>query len=247
MWSQERASGLINPTSQPFSIEAAEYRLGAVCEESFRELKRRLTSAPILIVPRSGGGCQVYCDASHSGLGYVLMKANVVIDTLSRKSMGNLASLITRQQGILRDLQKMDMYIIAKDVGAGLLALLEIDSVYLMWVNSVRGGSSLDPYSVHPGETKMYYDVKIEHQRPAGTLRPFPIPKWKWEHITMDFVVGLSKTLKKIDSIWVIVDRLAKLAHFFPVSITNSIDHRATLFRDEIFARHGAPVSITSD
>ncbi|KAL0395482.1 UNVERIFIED_CONTAM: Transposon Ty3-G Gag-Pol polyprotein [Sesamum latifolium] len=59
--------------------------------------------------------------------------------------------------------------------------------------------------------------VKAEHQAPAGKLRPLSIPKWKWEKITMDFVVGLPRTLRKHDAIWVIVDRLTKSAHFLPI------------------------------
>ena len=59
--------------------------------------------------------------------------------------------------------------------------------------------------------------VKYEHQRPRVTLQKMPIHEWKWERIAMDFVVGLPKTLGKYDSIWVIVDRLTKSAHFIPV------------------------------
>ena len=47
-----------------------------------------------------------------------------------------------------------------------------------------------------------------------GPFQRMPIPEWKWERIAMDFVVGLPKTLGKFDSIWVIVDRLTKSAHF---------------------------------
>ncbi|XP_073119156.1 uncharacterized protein [Henckelia pumila] len=59
--------------------------------------------------------------------------------------------------------------------------------------------------------------VKAEHQRPAGLLKPLPIPKWKWDNITMDFVVGLPRTVRGSNSIWVIVDHLTKSAHFLPV------------------------------
>ena len=59
--------------------------------------------------------------------------------------------------------------------------------------------------------------VKIEHQAPTGTSQPLPIPEWKWKRITMDFVIGLPKTLGKNDVIWVIVDRLTKSAHFLPI------------------------------
>ncbi|KAJ8754601.1 hypothetical protein K2173_010692 [Erythroxylum novogranatense] len=84
------------------------------------------------------------------------------------------------------------------------------------------------PYSVHPGTTKMYHDVKgiywwpgmkkdvaqfvstcltcqqvkFEHQKPTGLLQELPLPEWKWERITMDFVIGLPRTLKGHDSIW---------------------------------------------
>ncbi|GKU89641.1 hypothetical protein SLEP1_g3755 [Rubroshorea leprosula] len=60
-------------------------------------------------------------------------------------------------------------------------------------------------------------EVKIEHQRPAGKLQPLPIPKWKWEHITMDFVTGLPATKNGNDSIWVIVDRPAGKLQPLPI------------------------------
>ena len=109
------------------------------------------------------------------------------------------------------------------------------------------------PYSVHPGTTKMYKDLKLyywwpgmkkdivkfvdqcltcqqvkaEHQRPAGKLQPLHIPQWKWEEIAMDFVVGLPRTKKGHDAIWVIVDHFTKLAHFLPIRSTYTIDQYA--------------------
>ncbi|XP_019260734.1 PREDICTED: uncharacterized protein LOC109238715 [Nicotiana attenuata] len=60
------------------------------------------------------------------------------------------------------------------------------------------------------------HQVKAEHQRPGGLAQDIKIPQWKWEMINMDFVVGLPRTYRKHDSIWVIVDQLTKSAHFLP-------------------------------
>jgi hypothetical protein len=64
--------------------------------------------------------------------------------------------------------------------------------------------------------------VIAEHQRPAGLLQLLQILEWKWEEIGMDFIVGLPRTKVGYDSIWVIVDRLTKVAHFIPVKTTYS-------------------------
>ena len=89
--------------------------------------------------------------------------------------------------------------------------------------------------------------VKAEHQRPAGLLQHLWIPEWKWEDITMDFVVCLPKTLGQYDSVWVIVDRYTKSAHFFPVKTTYTMEQYAELYVKEIVRLHGAPRSIVSD
>ena len=59
--------------------------------------------------------------------------------------------------------------------------------------------------------------VKAEHQHPVGLLQPLPIPNWKWEVISLDFVTGLPKNQKQNDSIIVVVDKLSKEAHFIPI------------------------------
>ena len=69
--------------------------------------------------------------------------------------------------------------------------------------------------------------VKAKHQKPLGTLYPLPIFEWKWEHITMDFVVGLPRTQVSYDAIWVIVDRLIKSAHFLAIRNNFSLDKLA--------------------
>jgi hypothetical protein len=95
-------------------------------------------------------------------------------------------------------------------------------------------------YSIHLGSTKMYHDlrqhfwwtrmkhettryvsecdtyrkVKADYMKPRGLLQPLSIPDWKWDNISMDFIVGLPLTTRKFDSIWVITDRLTKSGHF---------------------------------
>jgi hypothetical protein len=89
--------------------------------------------------------------------------------------------------------------------------------------------------------------VKAEHQRPAGLLQPLKIPEWKWEEIGMDFIVGLPRTQAGYDSIWVIVDRLTKVAHFIPVKMTYSGAKLAKLYMSRIMCLHGVPKKIVSD
>ncbi|GJV71185.1 putative nucleotidyltransferase, ribonuclease H [Tanacetum coccineum] len=112
-------------------------------------------------------------------------------------------------------------------------------------------------YSIHPGSDKMYHDlkklywwpnmkaiiaeyvskcltcsrVKAECQKPSGLLVQPEIPMWKWERITMDFVTKLPKTSTGHDTIWVIVDRLTKSAHFIPTRATDSME---TLTRSHV-------------
>jgi hypothetical protein len=129
------------------------------------------------------------------------------------------------------------------------------------------------PYSVHPGSTNMYMDlkqnywwigmkgdiadfvarcdtcrrIKVEHQRPAGLLQPLHIPVWKWDEISMDFIVGLPKISNGHDSIWVIADRLMKVARFIPVKIDYRGSKLAQLYIDHILRLHGVPSRIVLD
>jgi hypothetical protein len=89
--------------------------------------------------------------------------------------------------------------------------------------------------------------VKVEHQRPVILLQPLKVPEWKWEEISMDFIVGLPCTRDGYDSIWVIVDRLTKVAHFIPMKTTYSGGQLAELYMARIICLHGVPKKIVSD
>jgi hypothetical protein len=60
--------------------------------------------------------------------------------------------------------------------------------------------------------------VKADYMKPRGLLQPLNISDWKWDDISIDFIMGLHMTAHKFDSIWVIVDRFTKSAHFIPVN-----------------------------
>jgi hypothetical protein len=83
--------------------------------------------------------------------------------------------------------------------------------------------------------------------RTPRMLQPLPIHVWKWEDISMDFIVGLPHTSKGHDSIWVIVDRLTKSAHFLPVSTKYIATDYAHLYFDKIVTSHGIPLTIISN
>jgi hypothetical protein len=72
--------------------------------------------------------------------------------------------------------------------------------------------------------------VKAEHQRPTGTLKPLLIPKWKWNKIAMNFILGLLKPPTGEDPILVVVDRLTKGSHFIPIKIKDLMDKLARLY-----------------
>ncbi|GJR24180.1 putative reverse transcriptase domain-containing protein [Tanacetum coccineum] len=94
---------------------------------------------------------------------------------------------------------------------------------------------------------KMCQRYKIEYQKPSGLLVQPEIPQWKWENITMDFVTKLPRTAAGQDTIWVIVDRLTKSAHFLPMREDDTLEKLTRQYLKEVVSKHGVPVSIISD
>nr|GEY07911.1 putative reverse transcriptase domain-containing protein [Tanacetum cinerariifolium] len=223
------------------------------------------TSAPILSLPEGSEDFVVYCDASLRGFGAELMqreKANVVADALSRKDKEPIRvhTLVVTVHNNLPEQIRNAQAEACKKENIGLRDLIMLES-------------HKSKYSIHPGFDKMYHDlkklywwpnmkadiatyvrkyltcakVKAEHQRPSGLLQQPEIPVWKWEKITMDFITKLSRTQSGYDSIWVIVDRLTKSAHFIPVNEKFKTKKLVRLYLKEIVCKHGVPVSIILD
>ncbi|KAG8483064.1 hypothetical protein CXB51_021936 [Gossypium anomalum] len=349
-------------------------------QEAFEKLKKVLTEAPVLIQPESGKDFTVYSDASHVGLGYVLMqegkvvayasrqlkphevnypthdlelaavifalkiwrhylygerciiytdhkslkylltqkelnlrqrrwiellkdydcsieyhpgKANVGADALSRRTVAELKAMFAHLSlyddgSLLAELQVrptwveqikkqqlVDELLVSRfqqvekgenpDFGLnsdgvlyfrGRICISKDSDLRLMILKEAHGG----PCAMHPGGSTLYRDlrelywwpglkrgvtefvgkcltcqqVKAEHQLPSGLLQPVKIPFWKWERVTMDFVSGLPLTPSKKDSVWVIVDRLTKSAHFILVRTDYSLQSLAKLYVAEI-------------
>ncbi|GJW27575.1 putative reverse transcriptase domain-containing protein [Tanacetum coccineum] len=170
-------------------------------------------------------------------------KANVMADALSGKN-----EILTAQKEAVDEsarLQKgLDEMIELRNDGA----LYYLDRIWVPLKGDVRtlimDEAHKSKYSVHPGADKMYYDLR---DRPSGLLQQPEIPIWKWEGTTMDFVTKLPRTSSGHDTIWVIVDRLTKSAHFLPMREDYKMERLARLYLNEIVDRHGVPISIISD
>jgi hypothetical protein len=381
-----------------------EFKWTPACQESFEMLKKKLTTTPILILPDVHKPFSVYCDASYTGLGCVLMqegkvvayssrqlkvheknypthdlelavvvhalntwrhylygqkcdiytdhkslkyiftqlelnmrqrrwlelikdyeleihyhpgKANVVADALSRKSQVNMLAVHPMSYELAKEFDRLSLRFLnntqgvtveleptlEQDIRKGLkddekineirqliidgkgidfredaegvvwfkdrLCVLDIKTIRELILKEAHETT----YSIHPGSEKMFQDlkkrfwwydmkreiteyvarcdschrIKTEHQSPAGLLQSLQIPQWKWDEIGMDFIVGLPHTRASYDSIWVVVDRLTKAAHFILVKTTYSSAVLAELYMSQIVCLHGVPKKIVSD
>jgi hypothetical protein len=349
------------------------------CEKAFHTLRQHLTSAPMLLQPDNSKPSEVFCDASGTGLGCILMqegrviayvsralrpheinypthdlelvavvhslkiwrhylmgnrcniftdhkslkyiftqsdlnmrqrrwlelikdydlevhyhpeKANVVADALSRKVHCNHLELEPASDPLCEDMRRLNLEVVEQgnlytlavesnlydrnvtaqrndeDIQIIKQKLAEGDPKYtcfqkdhkdVIWFGkrlvvpvdpeirkTIFDEAHMSKFSIHPGSTKMYQDLKqnfwwsnmkvdiakyvaecdtchrmkASYLKSAGVLQPLSIHMWKWDDISMDFIVGLPLTARKKDSIWVIVDRLTKTAHFIAVHTT---------------------------
>nr|GEU30164.1 hypothetical protein [Tanacetum cinerariifolium] len=238
--------------------KGVKFDWGEKQEAVFQLIKQKLCSAPILALPEGSEDFVVYCDASHKGLGAVLMKKEKTEarkpENIKNEDVGGM--LIENS----KDLEKLKTKKLEPRAD-GTLCLNGRSwlSCYGDLRTVIMHKSHKSKYSIHLGSDKMYQDikklywwpnmkadiatyvskcficakVKAEHQRPSGLLVQPEIPQWKWDNITMDFITKLSKLSQGYDTIWVIVERHTKSAIFVPMRETNLMEKLARMYLKE--------------
>ncbi|GJX40807.1 putative reverse transcriptase domain-containing protein [Tanacetum coccineum] len=168
-------------------------------------------------------------------------KANVVADALSRKERELLRTEARKPENIKKEDVGGILVENSKDPEKLRTEKLEPRADGTMCLN---GRSWLPCY----GDLRLNHArVKAENQRPSGLLVQPDIPQWKWDNITIDFVMKLPKSSQGYDTIWVIIDRLTKFTIFMPMRETDPMDKLARMYLKEVVMKHGIPVSIICD
>nr|GEU47363.1 putative reverse transcriptase domain, ribonuclease H-like domain, aspartic peptidase domain protein [Tanacetum cinerariifolium] len=235
-------------------------------ENAFQLIKKKLCSALILALPEGNKDFVVYYDASHKGLGVVLMQREK-IEAMKPKNLKNedVGGMI-RKDIPKEKLEPRADGTLCLNGKSWLPCYGDLRSVIMHESHKLK-------YSIHPSSDKMYQDmkqlywwpnmkayiaayvskcltcvkVKAKHQRPSGLLVQLVIPEWKWDNIMTDFITKLPNSSHGFDTIWVIVDRLVKSAHFLPIRENDPLDKLARLYQNKIVARHKISVSIIYD
>nr|GEV30616.1 hypothetical protein [Tanacetum cinerariifolium] len=159
-------------------------------EAAFYLLKLKLCSTPILALPEGAENFIIYCDASHKGLGVVLMKNE-------KKLVSCYDDLRTL---IMHESHKSKYY-----VHPGSNKMYQ-DMKKLYWWPNMKAD-----IATYVSKCLTCLKVKVEHQNPSGLLVQPEIPQWKWDNITMDFVTKLLRKSSGYDTIWVIIDHLTNI------------------------------------
>ncbi|GKE21374.1 putative reverse transcriptase domain-containing protein [Tanacetum coccineum] len=208
-------------------------------EAVFQTLKQNLYSALILALLEVSENFVVYCDASHKGLGAVLMQKEKVIAYASRQLK------IHEKNYMTHDFELGYCSAYSQDVET-LLIRHEIPNL-----SNLRGVIMHElhksKYSIHLGSDKMFQDLKKLYWWPNMKYEIATYVIWKWENITMDFVTKLPKMSTGQDTIRLIIDQLTKSAHFLPMKENDSIEKLTRQYLKEVVSKHGVPVSIIFD
>nr|GEV21615.1 hypothetical protein [Tanacetum cinerariifolium] len=235
----------------------AKFDWGENEEVAFQLIKQKLCSAPILALPKGSENFIVYCDALYKGLGFVLMQNEKVIPYASRQLKIHEKNYTTHDLELRVVVFALKMwrdylYRTRKDLQKKKLEPYADGTLCLnnkSWVpcfddlrTLIMHESHKSKYSIHLGFDKTYQDLKQLYWWPNMKANIST-----YEKITMDFVTKLPKTTHGYDTIWVIIDRLTKFAHFLTMRENDPMEKLMKLYMKEVVTRHGVPVSIISD
>ncbi|GJX28246.1 putative reverse transcriptase domain-containing protein [Tanacetum coccineum] len=195
-------------------------------EAAFQLIKQKLCSALILALHEGKEDFLVYCDASHKGLGAVLMLRE---KNLKSEDVGGM---------LRKDVPKEKL----EPCADGTLCLNGRRHEEAILVANMKAD-----ITTYVSKCLTYAKVNAEHQRPSSLLVQPEIPQWKWDNITMDFIMKLPKSSQGYDTIWVIVDRLTKFAIFIPMRETDPMERLARMYLKEVVTRHEIPILIICD
>ncbi|CAL8153350.1 unnamed protein product [Prunus armeniaca] len=228
------------------------------CKKAFNELKKKLTTAPVLTIPSGGGGLNGKMVAYASRqlkvhernylthdleLAAVVFGLKVWRHYLYGKKFELFQTKLNMRQGRWMELIKDYDFTLEYHPGKANVVVEALSCKPIRVVASIMAhewrmveiASEMDLIPTTDGE-----DIFMG----SMIVQPSLISK---ENIAMDFVVGLPMTKHGHNSVWVIVDRLTKSAHFLHVSMKYSVDTLSKLYICEVVKLHGIPVSIVSD
>jgi len=203
--------------------------------------------------------------------------AKVITAYTADKTFGEIYSALVKPPAkpspdiasVLSNYHVMDKLLFLKDQDGDRLCLPVVTEILELVLHDCHDA----PTAGHPGFAKTYARVRAQYYwpkmdeiirsyiescdvcqkdkskntSPHGYLHPLDISSWPWESIAMDFIVKLPKTQAGFDAIFVVVDRLSKMAHFIPAKDTDTASDTARRFFESVVRLHGLPLSIVSD
>ncbi|GJT02080.1 putative reverse transcriptase domain-containing protein [Tanacetum coccineum] len=191
-----------------------KYKWGKEEEEAFQTLKQKLCSAPILALPEGKESRRL----TRRTTLYRVATLNMIVEIRlsSWKKRNVVADALSRKERISRKCHCVSSF----------------DDDSIRWIEGFGlCMSRISPSILSTGTRQNVKGRALETM--LGCCTP-DIPVWKWEMITMDFVSRLPRTPSGYDSIWVIVNRLTKLAHFLPMKKTDSMEKLTQLYLKEM-------------